>query len=67
MKHSSSRESTIFVRYWYYKLRNAISTEGRDMIKCWYRIRSLTYVRDHTIKLVTLAVFLKKKFSAFLR
>ena len=50
-------ESLILVIYWYYWLQLDISTERGYLIKCWYRIRSLTHVRDYTIKLVTVEIY----------
>ena len=54
---SIARESLILVIYWYYWLQLDISTEGGYLKKCWYRIRPLTYVRDDTIKLVTVEIY----------
>ena len=54
---SIARESLILVIYWYYWLQLDISTERGYLKKCWYRIRSLTYVRDDTIKLVTVEIY----------
>ena len=54
---SISRESLILVIYLYYWLKFDISTERGYLKKCWYRIRPLTYVRDDTIKLVTVEIY----------
>ena len=54
---SIARESLILVICWYYWLQLDISTERRYLKKCWYRIRSLTYVQDDTIKLVTVEIY----------
>ena len=53
---SIARESLILVIYWYYLLQLDISTERGYLKKCWYRIRSLTYVWNDTIKLVTVEI-----------
>ena len=54
---SIARESLILIIYWYYWLQLDISTEMGYLRKCWYRIKSLTYVRDDTIKLVTVEIY----------
>ena len=54
---SIDRESLILVLYWYYWLQFDISTERGYLKKCWYRIRSLTYGRDDSIKLVTIEIY----------
>ena len=54
---SIARELLILVIYLYYWLKFDISTERGYLKKCWYRIRPLTYVRDDTIKLVTVEIY----------
>ena len=54
---SIARESLIIVIYWYYWLQLDLSAERGYLKKCWYRIRPLTYVRDDTIKLVTVEIY----------
>ena len=47
----------ILLIYWYYLLKLDLSAERGYLKKCWYRIRPLTYVRDDTIKLVTVEIY----------
>ena len=54
---SIARELLILVLYWYYWFKLDISIERGYLKKCWYRIRPLTYVRDDTIKLVTVEIY----------
>jgi len=54
---SFARESLILVIYWYYVLQLYISTERGYLKKCWNRTRTLTYVRDDIIKLVTVEIY----------
>jgi len=58
VRHELQQDTEIIVYY---------LSSRPDLIKCWYRTRSLTYVRDDTTKLMTHAYILRLKWFQWIK